>query len=267
MHWPRIVLFMRLAFHTRDEHLTEGLGRALGALLRAGDVVALDGELGAGKTRFVRGVCEGMGLDPAQVCSPTFVLVNEYVRPIHATPGGVAAGVPAILRHVDAYRLSGPGDLESIGWDRVVDGTAVVVVEWAARLGMGMDTPLWRAVPPGTEPSRAQMRIESEGVPEGVDPQGALEAEAEGRGGRRLTLDVPDAWASRAEWDRFAAAWGAKGKIPPKWARCPTTERPVPPDSSTFPFVDARARMADLGKWMTGSYRVSREIKPGEDED
>jgi len=229
---------------------TIALGRALGRLLRAGDVVAMEGELGAGKTRFVRGVCEGMGLDPAQVSSPTFVLVNEYSQA--RAPGGV----PAVLRHVDAYRLSSGSaeELESIGWDRVVDGSAAVVIEWAARLGAGLDA----------EPPLARVRIDHSDR-EGGDGAGGmahLEAEAEGRGERRLMATVPDAWASRPEWDGFAAAWGAKGILPEDWARCPTTGKAVPPDSPTFPFVDERARMADLGKWMTGNYLISREIKP-----
>ena len=159
----------------------------------------MEGELGAGKTRFVRGVCEGMGLDPAQVSSPTFVFVNEYAERSAGTTGEV---VP--LRHVDAYRLQGAGGaetLESIGWDRVADGSAVVIVEWASRLGAGL----------AGEPSVARMRIESGDGP-GADGLGGfarLEAEAEGRGERRLTLAVPDVWASRREWDGFAAAWGA----------------------------------------------------------
>lgn len=239
---------MELKAASMREEGTVALGRAVGALLRAGDVVALEGELGAGKTRFVRGVCEGMGLDPSQVSSPTFVFVNEYSG---KRDGGVRE---AMLRHVDAYRLRGGAEeLESIGWDRVVDGSAAVVIEWASRLGTGLDA----------EPSLARVRIERSDVEgDGAGGMTHLEDEAEGRGERSLTIDVPDAWASRPEWDGFAAAWGAKGKLPDEWARCPTTGKAVAPDSPTFPFVDERARMADLGKWMTGNYLISREIKP-----
>ncbi len=241
---------MELRAVSINEAGTIALGRALGRLLRAGDVVALEGELGAGKTRFVRGVCEGMGLDPAQVSSPTFVFVNEY-------EGREAGSGAAALRHVDAYRLRGGAEeLESIGWDRVVDGSAVVVIEWASRLGAGLDA----------EPALARVRIESgdsgAATGDGSTGRAHLEAEAEGRGERMLVIDVPDSWASRPEWDRFAAAWGAKGRVPEGWARCPTTGKPVPPDSPTFPFIDEKARMADLGKWMTGTYTISREIKP-----
>lgn len=234
-----------------SEYQTLALGCALGRVLRAGDVVALEGELGAGKTRFVRGVCEGMGLDPAQVSSPTFVFVNEYSE----RPGsGRGPSSPHLLRHVDAYRLGGSAEeLESIGWDRVVDGTAAVVIEWASRAGIG------------AEPGTARVRIERGDAGVGSDGDAGLahlEAEAEGRGERVLTLDVPDAWASRSGWDELMRAWGARGRVPEGWVRCPTTSKPVPPDSPTFPFIDEKARMADLGKWMTGTYTISREIKP-----
>ncbi len=107
---------------TEGEDETIALGAELGRVLRAGDVVALHGELGAGKTRFVRGVARGMGIDPDGVSSPTFVLMNEY------------DGAFLPLVHADAYRLRGADELESTGWDVAADGRAVVVVEWAERI-------------------------------------------------------------------------------------------------------------------------------------
>lgn len=86
---------------------TMAVGAAVGALARAGDLIALYGELGAGKTQFVKGLAEAMGVGRAHVCSPTFVMVQE-----HEPPGGGSA-----LVHVDAYRVQGRHDLESIGWD------------------------------------------------------------------------------------------------------------------------------------------------------
>ncbi|MBX3403076.1 MAG: tRNA (adenosine(37)-N6)-threonylcarbamoyltransferase complex ATPase subunit type 1 TsaE [Phycisphaeraceae bacterium] len=244
---------MRLTARSCHERQTIALGRALGAALFPGDVVALEGELGAGKTRFVRGVCEGLGLDPAQVSSPTFVLMNEYASPMdhQRTPR-------AVLRHVDAYRLRGTDDLDSMGWDCVSDGAAVVVVEWASRIAPALQEAVHRAAHHTMEPVLFTVRIETEGAADEVD----------GRGTRTLTLDAPDAAQRRAGWARIAEAWAAAGisarggSLPEGWARCPTTGKPVSPDSPTFPFIDERARMADLGRWMSGHYRVSREITP-----
>jgi tRNA threonylcarbamoyladenosine biosynthesis protein TsaE len=104
---------------------TFAIAQAVARLARPGDVVGLIGELGAGKTQFVRGLAAGLGLDPQQVSSPTFVIVQEY-EPDHPDQ--------PVLVHIDAYRLAGPGDLESIGWDdqgQELRDQAVVAVEWA----------------------------------------------------------------------------------------------------------------------------------------
>lgn len=111
---------------TRSEAETEALAARLGASLRAGDVVALRGELGAGKTRFVRGLVLGLGGDPRRVSSPTFVLTNHY--PIAPGSG------PAELVHIDAYRMRGAEELESIGWEAILESGAVVAVEWPERI-------------------------------------------------------------------------------------------------------------------------------------
>src|SRR5579859_6869999 len=98
---------------------TEEAGEALGRRLRVGDVVLLNGELGAGKTTFVRGVARGAGSD-APVASPTFQLVRVY-------PGRVQ------LAHVDLYRVEKPPELADLGLDELADQGAVVV-EWGDRL-------------------------------------------------------------------------------------------------------------------------------------
>lgn len=107
---------------------TLAIGAAVARLARAGDVIALNGELGAGKTQFVRGLADGLGIGRRAVSSPTFVLSQEYDA---AMPGGLR------LVHIDAYRLDGDLDAESIGLDGGVDMRqgAVVAVEWAERLG------------------------------------------------------------------------------------------------------------------------------------
>jgi tRNA threonylcarbamoyladenosine biosynthesis protein TsaE len=100
---------------------TIGLGRRLGEALQPGDVVALTGPLGAGKTHFTKGIARGLGIaDVSGVISPSFVLVREYL--------GRCA-----LRHVDAYRLHDASELVEIGAEELFDELGVTVVEWADR--------------------------------------------------------------------------------------------------------------------------------------
>jgi tRNA threonylcarbamoyladenosine biosynthesis protein TsaE len=108
---------------------TLALGRALGGLLEPGDLVALFGELGSGKTVLVRGVAAGFGCRPEEVHSPTFALVNEY-----ACPGRGAAATQRRLAHFDLYRIQSDAELPEIGWDAYV-GADLVLVEWAERAG------------------------------------------------------------------------------------------------------------------------------------
>lgn len=110
---------------SRLESDTDALAARLAPILRAGDCIALIGDLGAGKTRFVRALAGALGVDPRNVHSPTFVLVNEY-RP--ADP----ARPPLI--HVDAYRLDDADSLDLLAWDRLTAGDAILAVEWADRI-------------------------------------------------------------------------------------------------------------------------------------
>lgn len=105
--------------HLEGEAATIALGRELGRALAAGDLVALDGDLGAGKTTLVRGIAEGLGADPGEVRSPTFVLAHVY------RGGRVALG------HLDAYRLGPGADLAPLGIDDLLEAGAVAV-EWAS---------------------------------------------------------------------------------------------------------------------------------------
>jgi tRNA threonylcarbamoyladenosine biosynthesis protein TsaE len=100
-----------------DAETMEALGRRLGGLLRAGDLVVLTGPLGAGKTTLTRGIGEGLQVR-GQVASPTFVLARTHPS---------ATGVPLV--HVDAYRLGGAAELDDLDLD--YEGS-VVVVEWGA---------------------------------------------------------------------------------------------------------------------------------------
>lgn len=108
---------------------TEAAGERLGAILQPGDLVLLKGDLGAGKTTFVRGVARGCG-SSAPVASPTFQLVRIY-------PGRIQ------LAHVDLYRLSSSAELVDLGLEELLDQGAVVV-EWGDRLEATLPTPLGR---------------------------------------------------------------------------------------------------------------------------
>ena len=105
---------------TTGEEETASAGERLVASIRPGDVILLHGELGAGKTAFVRGLARGLGVDPAEVTSPTFTLIQEYR----------ARGV--VLHHVDLYRLE-PREVEDLGLDELISSGGIVAIEWPDR--------------------------------------------------------------------------------------------------------------------------------------
>lgn len=111
-----------LELFSHSEEQTEAVGKALGLAARGGELIGLIGELGAGKTRLVKGIAVGLELtDKDQVRSPTFVLVREHAGRLR-------------LFHVDAYRLERPGELSSLGLDEIIDQGGLTVVEWADRV-------------------------------------------------------------------------------------------------------------------------------------
>lgn len=101
---------------------TQRLGERIGRGARPGDVVALWGELGSGKTVLARGIATGLGIDEDDVTSPTFIILREH------------AGGRLPLFHVDLYRLE-HADLGSTGWEEALDSGGVTVVEWPDRAG------------------------------------------------------------------------------------------------------------------------------------
>ena len=108
--------------HTSSsESETRAIAAALAPRLMPGDVILLSGDLGAGKTAFVRGLAAGLGIDPDEVTSPTFTLVHEY------------RGGRLPLIHVDLYRLD-RAELDEIGLDQDLAATGVTAVEWSDRL-------------------------------------------------------------------------------------------------------------------------------------
>lgn len=163
----------RLVLRSSELADTLAIGRAIGSLCREGDVLALAGELGAGKTQLVRGLAEGLGLDPTHVASPTFVFLHEYEHePARAQPDALS------LIHLDAYRLTGSDDLASIGFDLDdpdYQAGCVVAVEWPQRLG------------PSIEPG---LTLTLQHAPPS----------------RRIVVDANDSWRDRLETLRHALA-------------------------------------------------------------
>lgn len=106
---------------SQSEAETAAVAENLAASFRGGEVVLLSGELGTGKTAFVRGLARGVGADPDEVASPTFVLLTSY-------PGRLR------LHHADLYRLRGDGDEDEVGLEELPGADGVLAVEWAERL-------------------------------------------------------------------------------------------------------------------------------------
>src|SRR3954466_16147064 len=106
---------------THSEEETATVGRELAAALSAGDVLLLSGDLGAGKTAFVRGLAEGLGVSRDEVSSPTFTLIQEY------------RGGRLPLFHVDLYRIDDPREFDELGLDEIADD-GVLAIEWAEKL-------------------------------------------------------------------------------------------------------------------------------------
>jgi tRNA threonylcarbamoyladenosine biosynthesis protein TsaE len=120
-----------------EKESTERFGQTLGALLRPGDMIALVGDLGAGKTTLTQAIARGMGIT-APVTSPTFALIQEYL-----------GSIP--LFHFDTYRLERAEDLADLGFDEYTERGGVLVIEWADRIA------------PLLPPDRLTLRLKIEG--------------------------------------------------------------------------------------------------------
>ncbi len=134
---------MEEAFTTKSVRGTLALAERLAGRFRAGDLVAMEGPLGAGKTVFVRGLARGLGVeDERLISSPSYVLVQEY-----------PAAVP--IFHVDLYRLADPAsELEELGLGEMLR-VGLVLVEWADRAAEALPRPHWRLT---IEPTSARAR-------------------------------------------------------------------------------------------------------------
>ena len=110
-----------LSFDSKETHETIDLGERLGRNLRRGDIVCLFGDLGGGKTTFVKGLAKGLKVKLNSVNSPTFVLMNIYEGKIP-------------LYHFDLYRLRNTEELQHIGYEEFLYGEGIAAIEWAERL-------------------------------------------------------------------------------------------------------------------------------------
>ena len=126
-----------MQFRSRSPEATHAAARQLAEVAAVGLVIGLSGPLGAGKTAFVKGLAEGLGIDPRQVASPTFVIASEY-----------PASEGRRLVHVDFYRLGSVAELDATGFQDLLGPDAIVAVEWADRL------------PEGLPQDRVELRIE-----------------------------------------------------------------------------------------------------------
>lgn len=214
---------MRLTRQSTSPEYTAALGVGLASLLREGDVLRLVGDLGAGKTTLVRSIGRGLRIPDALVSSPTFVFVNDYPLP---TP---LRGI-AHLIHVDAYRLRGSDEIDTLGWDRFMLEHAAapghaVVCEWPDRIE--------HALPP----KHHCVQIAIEHADEST---------------RVITIDLPESFRNREGLEAF---------LDREPIRCPATAAWVEPTRPSYPFVGERERLADLHKWFTGAYTISRALR------
>jgi len=120
-HSDSVAAKRRLEVLCANVEMTRALGQQLGARLERGDVIALQGDLGAGKTNFTQGLAQGLAI-VEDVNSPTFILANEYF----------SGRLP--LYHIDAYRVADAAEADAFGLDDYLNGDGVTVVEWAERV-------------------------------------------------------------------------------------------------------------------------------------
>ena len=113
---------MKVVTQSKNTSETIRIGKSIGSRLRAGDVVALVGELGAGKTQFIKGLAAGAGVGkPTYVSSPSFTLINEY-------PGKVP------FYHIDLFRLESQKEAEGLGLEDYLHGGGITAIEWADKI-------------------------------------------------------------------------------------------------------------------------------------
>ena len=121
-----------MEYHSNSPKETENIAKAFAKNLKPGDVVTLDGDLGAGKTAFTQGLAKGLGIAD-YVSSPTFTIVNCY-----------EGSIP--LYHFDVYRIDDCDDMYEIGYDEYVGGDGIAVIEWSEKIEEILPVPRYRIV-------------------------------------------------------------------------------------------------------------------------
>lgn len=142
-----------MEFVSRSPEETEALGQRLAQCLKGGEIIAYEGDLGAGKTAFTRGLALGLGITE-RVTSPTYTIVNEY------------EGGRLPLFHFDMYRLADSEALFDIGWEDYLLRGGVCAVEWSENVSDAMEEPITVRIEKLSEDSR---KITVEGVEEIAD--------------------------------------------------------------------------------------------------
>jgi tRNA threonylcarbamoyladenosine biosynthesis protein TsaE len=212
--------FIRIETH--DEDGTERLGEVLAETCSRPVFLALDGDLGSGKTRLARGLARGLGLDPNEISSPTFVIHVEH------------RGNDVSFSHLDAYRLKSDDELESVGFQELLtDADRLVAVEWASRIESSLPS------------ERIDVRLNHRG--QNLRGFTIFDRRSDDRARRRLE-------------EALEARCGGRSVLIKQDLKCPTCGASVDDDAAR-PFCSPRCRLADLAHWFGGEYSISRPIE------
>ncbi len=127
--------FIDKLFITNNSKETKKLGKSLARVLKKGDLVCLYGDLGSGKTTFVQGLAEGLGIKQ-KIISPTFIIIKNYESPLRSALQNFEGQARVMnFYHIDLYRVENEKDLESLGIEEILnDSENIVVIEWAENL-------------------------------------------------------------------------------------------------------------------------------------
>lgn len=212
---------------TQDAFETERLGETLALVAKAPLILAIDGELGAGKTQLVRGFARGMGLDAGEISSPTFVISSRHEGAID-------------LVHMDAYRIESIPELESIGFQEILqEDSLMIAIEWASRI--------FDALPEERLEVRIAHRSETTRAIEIIDRRSDVNER------QRMSEALSDLFDATEVVSREDAA-------------CPSCGGSLgSEDQDAKPFCSTRCRLVDLGNWLGGGYTISRPMLADEE--